>query len=173
MSLANTMKRNDKSFSPTQLTSLGVIFQPTHLVRKYAYDYRPLAPSVFIIATLTHLSLSPHICVSELGQHWHRQWLAACSAPSHYLNQCWFELKWTLRKFESNTWHFIHENALDNVVCEMVAILSRRRWVKLESSVIIITPCRNPYRTGPVYGSVQDCSISSASAMEIRQPCIK
>ena len=26
-------------------------------------------------------------CVSEQGHHWFRQWLAACSVPSHYLNQ--------------------------------------------------------------------------------------
>ena len=24
-----------------------------------------------------------------INQHWFRQWLVACSAPSHYLNQCW------------------------------------------------------------------------------------
>ena len=27
----------------------------------------------------------PHVCVSELGQHWFRKWLVAYSAPSHYL----------------------------------------------------------------------------------------
>ena len=26
-----------------------------------------------------------------------RQWLGACSAPSHYLNQCWLIVNWTLR----------------------------------------------------------------------------
>ena len=26
---------------------------------------------------LTHLPLVPHICISELGQHWFRQWLVA------------------------------------------------------------------------------------------------
>ena len=30
----------------------------------------------------------PHICVRELGQQGFRQWLVACSAPSHYQNQC-------------------------------------------------------------------------------------
>ena len=37
----------------------------------------------------THLSLVPHICISESGQHWFRQWLIAYFAPSHHLNQCW------------------------------------------------------------------------------------
>ena len=30
----------------------------------------------------------PHICVNESGQHGFMYWLVACSAPSHYLNQC-------------------------------------------------------------------------------------
>ena len=38
----------------------------------------------------------PHICVSELGQHWFRWWLGAYSAPSHYLNQCLNIVNWTL-----------------------------------------------------------------------------
>ena len=46
---------------------------------------------------LTHLPLVPHICVSELGQDWFRQWLVACSAPSHYPNQCSLIVNWTLR----------------------------------------------------------------------------
>ena len=47
------------------------------------------------LETLTHLTLVPHICVRELGQHWLRQWLVACSAPSHCLNQCWLIVNWT------------------------------------------------------------------------------
>ena len=43
-----------------------------------------------IIFSLTHLPLVLHICVSELGQHWFR------SAPSHYLNQRWLIINWTL-----------------------------------------------------------------------------
>ena len=82
---------------------------------------------------LTHLPLVPHICVIELGQHWFRWWLVAYSVPSHYLNQCWVIVNWTLRNklqwnFNSNTKLNIHENAFENV-CEMVTILFRRRWV--------------------------------------------
>ena len=54
--------------------------------------------------------------------------------PSHYLNQCWFILNWTLRNkfhwnFNQNTKSFIHKNASESIVCEMGAILSRGRWV--------------------------------------------
>ena len=45
---------------------------------------------------LTHLPLVPHVCVSESHQHWLRLWLVAYSAPSHYLNQCWDIVNWTL-----------------------------------------------------------------------------
>ena len=77
--------------------------------------------------TFTHLPLVSHICVSELGQHWFKWWLVAYSAPSHYLSQCWVIVDWTLRNklqwnFNQNTKRFIHENASENIVCEMVAI---------------------------------------------------
>ena len=46
---------------------------------------------------LTYLSLVPLICVSESAQHWFRWWLVAYSVPSHYLNQWWVIVNWTLR----------------------------------------------------------------------------
>ena len=54
--------------------------------------------------------------------------------PNHYLNQCLIIVKWTLRNklrwnFNQNTKLFIHENASENIVCEMVAILSTEIWV--------------------------------------------
>ena len=41
--------------------------------------------------------LVPHICVSELGQHWSRHWLVACSVHSHFLDQCCRIVNWTPR----------------------------------------------------------------------------
>ena len=54
----------------------------------------------------------------------------AYSAPSHYLNQRRVIVNWTFRNklqwnFNQNTKFFIHENAYENIVCEMAAILSR------------------------------------------------
>ena len=82
---------------------------------------------------LTYLSLVPYMCVGELGQHWLRWWLVACSAPIHYLNQWWLVVNWTTRnKFpwnlRQNSNIFIQEHAFENV-CQMAAILSRKRWV--------------------------------------------
>ena len=85
-------------------------------------------------SVLTHLPLVLHLCVSESNQQWFTQWLVAYSAPSHYLNQCWVIVNWTIRNklrwnLNRNTKLFIHENALENVVWKMVVILSRDECV--------------------------------------------
>ena len=81
-----------------------------------------------------NLPLVPHICVSELDLHWLRWWLVPYFEPSPYLKQCWVIVNWTFRNklqwnLNQNTKLFFHENACENIVCEMAAILSRRRWV--------------------------------------------
>ena len=75
----------------------------------------------------------PQICVSESGEHWFREWLVAYMASSHYLNQCRVIVNLTLRNkrqwnFNQNTNIFIDENASENIVCEIAAILCRERW---------------------------------------------
>ena len=55
-------------------------------------------------------------------------------SANHYLNQHWVIVNWTprnklKRNLHQNTKLFIHENAFENTVCEMTAILSRGRWV--------------------------------------------
>ena len=57
------------------------------------------------------------------------------SAPSHYLIQCWNIVNWTVRNklqwnFHRNSNIFIQENAFENLVRNMAAILSRPRCVK-------------------------------------------
>ena len=93
--------------------------------------------SAAVKARLTRLPQVPHICVSELSQHWLRYWLVAYMVPRHYLNWCCIFVNWTPRnKFQShfnqNTTLFINENAFENIVGEMAAILSTGRWVKNE-----------------------------------------
>ena len=54
-------------------------------------------------SVLTHWGQVMHICVSVINHHWFRWWLVARSVPSHYLNQCWFIINWTLgNKFQCN-----------------------------------------------------------------------
>ena len=103
-----------------------------HILKTRLYDY--LAQPKSHKNMLTHFPIARHICVGELGQHWFRLWLAACSAPSHYLKQCWLIVNWTIgntlqRHSNWNVKLFIHGNAFKNQVCEMAAILSRERWL--------------------------------------------
>ena len=63
------------------------------------------------------------------------QWLVACSAPRHYLNQCWSIVNWTpVNKFQwnlnLNSIIFIQENAFENVVCQHGSHFVQGRWVK-------------------------------------------
>ena len=56
-------------------------------------------------------------------------------APSHYLNQCWNIVNWTHRNklqwnLNRNIYFFIQENAFENVVWKMEAILSPPQCVK-------------------------------------------
>ena len=57
-------------------------------------------------------------------------------APSHYMNQWWNVVNWNLRNkllwnSYRNSYIFIQENAFENVVCKMVAILSRHQCVNI------------------------------------------
>ena len=92
----------------------------------------------------THWGRVTHICIGKLGHHWFRQWHVACSAPSHYLDQCCLivngkhksKLQWNLI---CNSNNFIEENMFENVVCQMVAILSWPQWAKRQAATPKIT----------------------------------
>ena len=63
---------------------------------------------------------------------WFRKWLVAWSTPSHNLHHCWNIVNWTLRNkldwnCNRNSCIFFTENAFENAVCKMAAILSRPR----------------------------------------------
>ena len=79
-----------------------------------------------------HLLLVSHVCVSESGQHWFEWWLFAYSTPGHCSGQSWVIVNWNMLQwnFNLNANLFISENASEDIVCEMVPFLPRRRWVK-------------------------------------------
>ena len=106
---------------------------------------------------LTHLPLVQHICVIELGHHQFRWWLVAYPVPSHYMSHCCNIVNLTLRNklqwnLNQNTKLFIHENASENIVCEMAAILSRVWWVKgwLNSMLPKVSP-QSPNNTASCF----------------------
>ena len=79
---------------------------------------------------LTHWGRVMHICVGNQTIIGSDNGLAPGTAPSHYLNQCSNIVNWTLRNklqwnLNQNSCVFIHENAFENVVWKMAAILSR------------------------------------------------
>ena len=84
--------------------------------------------------TLTHWGRVMHICVGNItiiGSNW----LVAWSAPSHYLNQCWNIVNWTIRnkrqwKLNKNLFIFVQENGFENV-WKMAAILSGPQCVNV------------------------------------------
>ena len=113
----------------------------------WAYQYCILVyAQMNYLSLLTHLPLVPHVCISESSQHWFRYRFLACSAPSHYLNQCWLIANWTLRNklqwnFNQNIKLFIHENVSEITICDMLAILFKGRWVKRKLIKYFYTWC--------------------------------
>ena len=88
-----------------------------------------------IDGVLTHWGRVTHICVSKLTIIGSDNGLSPGRRPSHYLNQCWDIVNQTLRNklqwnVDRNSNIFIHENAFENVVCQMASILSRPQGVK-------------------------------------------
>ena len=66
--------------------------------------------------------------------------------PSHYLNQCWNIVNWTLRNqlqwhFNKNSHIFIQENAFKIVVCEMAAILSQSQCINTKQWGFMMHNC--------------------------------
>ena len=84
----------------------------------------------FLRILLTPWGRAMHICVSDQTIIGSDNGLS----PSHYLNQCWNIVNLTLSnklqwKGNRKSQIFIKENAFENIVCEMAAILSRSQCV--------------------------------------------
>ena len=77
------------------------------------------------IVAFTHLPLVLHICVSESGHHWFRQWLAAFSTPSHYINQRCVIVNCTLRN--ELQWNF-NQNIKTVSSTKMHLNISSAKW---------------------------------------------
>ena len=75
--------------------------------------------------------------------------------PSHYLNQSWYIVNWTLRNklqwnLNRNSYIFIQENAFENIVWKMASILPRPQCVKTCSFVVISVSVGGPAPSGTV-----------------------
>ena len=95
--------------------------------------------------------------------HWFRQWLVAWTAPSHYMNQCWNDVDWNLRNkhqwnISQNSCIFFQENAFENVIWEMAAILSRPQCVKTQLSVNHVLYSHLPSWMSFIFSAVESVS---------------
>ena len=71
----------------------------------------------------------------QTNHQWSRQWRVAWPMPSHYPNQCWYFVYWTLRNklqwnLNRNSYISVQDNAFENMVWKMAAILSRPTVLK-------------------------------------------
>ena len=85
---------------------------------------------------LSHWARVTHICVGKTSQLCFRYWLVAWNIVNlNLMNKIQWIPKW-------NSYIFIQENAYENVVCEMAAILPRPQCVKpaLGDQVMITLP---------------------------------
>ena len=127
------------------------IFYVFVVVRNSVWNKRRVAGYWDATVIITHddvyineaLFLIPSTLLSETV---HRT--SAWTAPSHYLNQYWNIVNWTLRNkfqwnFNPNSNIFIQENAPENVVCEMASILSRPQWVNQNKTKTTRLCCRS------------------------------
>ena len=113
-----------------------------------------------------------HLCLSKLYHHWFRQWLVAWSVPSHYLNQCWSIVNWTLRnKLQSNinqmSCIFIQKSAFDNVR-KMAAILVRPQCVntcKITAAGLLRTHCHVQHLLFTRWGRVMHICVSKLTVI--------
>ena len=113
-----------------------VIPLPSYLIETmmWPFNYTLASPGARS-AVLTHLLLVLHICVSK--------WLVAYSTPSHYLNQCWVIVNWTLRN--KLQWNLKKLNLWFIKMCLKVprngSHFVQGRWVNLK---VRVTYIRNP-----------------------------
>ena len=93
-----------------------------------------------VITRINSLRPSEACMRRYINDHWFRQWLATCTAPSHYLNQCWNIVNWTLGNklkwsLNQNLYIFLQENAFENAVRKTAAILSRPQCVNVDQEM--------------------------------------
>ena len=66
-------------------------------------DDKPLFEPM-MVSLLTHICVTrpsdTYMCASKLGHYCFRWWLAACSAPSHHLNQIWIIISTRGNRFQ-------------------------------------------------------------------------
>ena len=97
------------------------------------------------VTILSQLPPMRHIFVSDLDQHWFRQWLVACSTQSHYLNQYSLIVNWALRNKLQRNWN---QNTF-------LSPASRGRWVYPRCSCSVVLGLTDARSTAAFRETVQ------------------
>ena len=80
---------------------------------------------LFGVNVETHLSLVTHVCITELGHHWFRQWLIKPLSKSMLTSRQSHPKEQTSMKNYQNQKIFTDEIAIKVIICNFAAILSR------------------------------------------------
>ena len=75
--------------------------------------------------------------------------LSPVSTPSYYMTRCWNIVNYTFGNkfqwnFNQNLNSFIQENAFDNVICKIAAILSQPQCVQKFHQILKLHPVSHP-----------------------------
>ena len=130
--------RCQKQLPEPTMTYWETFFENMYLTVSSAVTLVILLRSQYLTRLFNSLRPNDAYMPRWTSHHWFKSWLVAWTAPSHYLNQCWNIVNWTLRNkrqwnFNRNSYVFIQENAFENVVCEMASTLPRPQCVKIGS----------------------------------------
>ena len=105
-------------------------------------------------ASLGHLPLAPNICISESGSIGSDNGLSPIWRQAIILtNAGLLSIRLLGTNFNHDIKLFSHENASENIVCEVVGTLSRGRWVNIG--------------TGSIYGHDRSTSVLSVTMINV------
>ena len=90
-----------------------------------------ISPECRICASMNRVNIGPDNALSPIRRQ------------AIIWNQCWIIVNWTLRNklqwnFNRHIKLFTHENAFENIVCEMAPFCPVGRWVKLHNRLVSI-----------------------------------
>ena len=105
-----TLKRLSHDFTDDKSTLVQVMVWCCEATNHYLSQCWPTSTRPLGHNESTYWDLVLHVGRNQLAHHCLRKRLFVCSTPSHYQHQCWFIIKWAIRKknFRKNVYHNIN-----------------------------------------------------------------
>ena len=120
-----------------RLSFLSTDFIKTYLLSQIVFPWEDSSKLIISIlqdflcwsTLLTHWGLVTHVCIHELGHHCLQELLVACSKWKPFIIWPNADLS-SVRPLGIKIWKiFFQENAFENVMCKMAAILFRPQFI--------------------------------------------